>query len=89
MDQFTIEPIASFTASLTEIEKEYPLVADAIQYAQTLIQAKPFESGFVIGKDGWRYFTTESVPRFIVYFYVDEAKKAIWLMKLHRLEGAE
>ena len=89
MDQFTIDETESFTTSLEDLKKELPQIGTAIEYAKSLIQSKPYESGFVIGKDGWRYFTTETSPRVIVYFYVDETKKAIWLMKIQALEETE
>jgi len=78
MDQFSIDSVEDFKSALAKIKNEHPQVGVAIEYAQTLICSKPFESGFVVGRDGWRYFTTESIPRFIVFFYVDESRNAIW-----------
>jgi hypothetical protein len=82
MSQYTIDATAEFTKALEPFIKDLPQFGAAIELAKKLIQAKPLESGFVIGKDGWHYFTTETSPCLIVYYYVDEHKKAIWLMKV-------
>jgi hypothetical protein len=85
--KFTIGQIERFTAALDALMTEHPQIAAAIEYAQTLIQSRPFESGFVIG--GLRYFTTASVPSFNVFFKVDEERKQIWLLKIEKREEAE
>ncbi len=71
---------------LASIQDEFPRIVEPVSAAEKYFRTNATECGWVGVKQGWRHYTTRSVPHVmpavIIYFFLDEENKIVRLMQV-------